>query len=115
MPNKAFASNIQTSITRSKKYTHAPINQRYLYNNITDVERKFYDGELQAAITANPGVGTEQFDGGSSYNFESNTLNKTPIAGSVLQTIQRQLPTSSRNIKSHVPMDWQLETAAKSR
>ena len=101
-PNKAFINNIQANITRGKRYTHAPLNQRYLYNNITDTERKYYDGELLAAITANEGVRTENF-----Y--------KTPMSTSIPEEIWNQLPNTSRNISSHIPIETQLMTATKSR
>ena len=95
-------NNIQANITRGKRYTHAPLNQRYLYNNITDIEKKFYDGELTAAITANEGVRSEHF-----Y--------KTPLSTSIPEDIYNQLPYTTRNLSSHIPIETQLMTATKTR
>ncbi|CAI2371404.1 unnamed protein product [Moneuplotes crassus] len=97
-----FAANVHANITRSKKYTQLPLNQRYLYNNETDIEKKFYDGELEAHIASNNGVRNEQY-----YI--------TPYAGSLPEEIQKQLPSSSRNISSHVPLESQMKLATHGR
>ena len=46
IPNKAFSSNISAKITRNKNYTQVPVNQRYLYNNATDTEKKFLTKQM---------------------------------------------------------------------
>ena len=102
MPGKNFATQVQASISRSRKYTHAPLNQRYLYNNVTDTERKYFDGELERHIEAHPGVRSTQ-------TFV------TPMAGSIPEEIQKQLPSSSRNFASHLPIDSQVKIATRGR
>lgn len=97
---RGFASNVHANITRSRKYTQAPLNQRYLYNNTTETEKKFYDGEMEAHITANNGVRNEQY-----Y--------LTPYAGSLPDDIQKQIPSTSRNYSSHIPIETQIKLATK--
>jgi len=102
IPNNNFASSVHANISRSRKYTQAPLNQRYLYNNVTDTERKYYDGELEAHINAHPGVRSTQ-------TFV------TPMAGAIPEEIQYQLPSSTRDYSTHLPMNTQIKLATRGR
>ena len=102
MPHRGYVSSIQANIARSKKYTHAPASQRYLYNNTTDIEKKYYNGEMENYVNNNESAqSTQQF--------------YTPTPGALPADIQAQLPSTSRNFSNHIPMEAQLKLALKGR
>jgi len=96
-PNKMYVDNIQASITRSKEHTNAPLNERYLYNNRTETERKYYDGEQAQFATANDIVNESRYA-------------RSVLDGHVSEHIINQLPTTSRKASSHVPMQKQMNS-----